>query len=167
MLQVFYTFLRKALLRGIVIYHLIHYFTFSILLASGKDISLSSESLGEEIKLSAQNNKCLQDLEKSNENNSSSVDEPGSKTEEQLNNSYSSSLLARVNKTQEALKDGNSNSSNQQPFFSNIKSPPKNYPPKEEKFFKTPDVIKECCCSGVLILLARAFCVPNNRNDVK
>ena len=107
----------------------------------GRPISTSLESLGKDIKATAEKNKRMQDIERSVNNSQSSLIEKENKTDDvHLNASYNSSLLSRVHRAQEAIK--NENSSVYINPLPNAKSTPSSNQRNERKIFGTPEITK-------------------------
>ena len=103
------------------------------------DISTSLESLGEEIKNTAEKNKCIQSLERSTNTTKSSSFEQGNKSQaELLNSSYNGSLLQRVHKAQEEIRKDIHEPENNQVVNKN-KSTPNINQNNERKIFGTPN----------------------------
>ena len=99
------------------------------------------ESLGEEIKNKAEKNKCLQDLERSNNSSKSySIDEIRN-SEDVILRSSDNSLLARVQKAQEDIRKDNA--SDHCKNIINLKNTPTHNQHKEKKIFGTPSIVKD------------------------
>ena len=99
------------------------------------------ESLGEEIKNKAEKNKCLQDLERSNNSSKSySIDEIRN-SEDVILRSNDNSLLARVQKAQEDIRKDNSSDNCKN--IINLKNTPTQNQHKEKKIFGTPSIVKD------------------------
>ena len=99
------------------------------------------ESLGEEIKNKAEKNKCLQDLERSNNSSKSySIDEIRN-SEDVILRSSDNSLLARVQKAQEDIRKDNA--SDHCKNIINLKNTPTQNQHKEKKIFGTPSIVKD------------------------
>ena len=109
------------------------------------------ESFGEEIKISAERNKCLQDFENSTDTSKSNSSLGQDSKPEQDNLELSnSSLLTRVRKVQHqnltSIKNSNSNSNNYLGGTANglnLNKTPSSQQTKKGKIFGTPNVLKD------------------------
>ena len=130
---------------------LLYYISCQLFLGhTGINVSASLESLGEEIKITAEKNRCLQDLERSDNSVKSNVSMQSSQNENDLvNSSCSSSLLERIAKaksllpkSQEVLKAVDQNNGTKKVYTPNsVPSKAKNiFTPVLPDFkFKTPN----------------------------
>ena len=99
------------------------------------------ESLGEEIKNKAEKNKCLQDLERSNNSSKSYSTDEIRNSEDVILRSSDNSLLARVQKAQEDIRKDNV--SDHCKNIINLKNTPTHNQHKEKKIFGTPSIVKD------------------------
>ena len=98
------------------------------------------ESLGEEIKNKAEKNKCLQELERSNNSSKSySIDEINS--DDVILRSNDNSLLARVQKAQADIRKDNA--SDNCKSIIDLKNTPTQNQHREKKIFGTPSIVKD------------------------
>ena len=96
---------QKIYMRTLPSLILLYYISCQLFLGhTGINVSASLESLGEEIKITAEKNRCLQDLERSDHSVKSNVSMQSSQNENDLvNSSCSSSLLERIAKAKSLL----------------------------------------------------------------
>ena len=100
------------------------------------------ESLGEEIKSKAEENKCLQDLERSNNSIKSYTIDEKNHSEERIITSNDSSLLARVQKAQDEIRKDHYVPENSKDI-KDLKSTPTHNQHREKKIFGTPSAVKD------------------------
>ena len=98
------------------------------------------ESLGEEIKTTAEKNKCLQDLERSNNSNKCNTLDEDKHFEDRFHTVNDNALLARVQKAQEELRKDKFVQENAKSTCDINYTPVRNQ--QKEKIFGTPKEFK-------------------------
>ena len=107
-----------------------------------KSISTSLESLGEEIKNKAEENKYLQDSERSTNSSKNNSIDIGKKLDERSLAGNENSLSARIQKAQEEMRKNTQNQENYKSIIDIVETPPQNQQ-REKKIFETPSIIKD------------------------